>query len=384
MELSEDDQGEIGYFMKKRVLLINEVFGTTSTGKICAKLAEEFEADGDEVRVAFGRWNRVPEQYGRFAYYIGSDRDVLLHVMQTRLFDAHGFGSGRATERFLQWAEEYQPDLVWLHNLHGYYINVEMLFGWLKRHPQIEVKWTLHDCWAFTGHCTHFTVAGCEQWKTHCEHCMQLRRYPACYGHSSVRENFERKRRAFCGVENMTLYAPSQWLANLIRQSFLKEYPVEVHYNTIDTSVFKPTASDLRERYGLQNKVVVLGVSNVWNERKGLGDFCRLAEMLDQRYAIVLVGISKKQIRSLPQNIIPILHTSSAQELAGIYTTADVLLSLSREETFGMTPVEAQACGTPSIVYADTACAEIAQMTGNIVVQQDINEVYKAIIQKWS
>lgn len=149
--------------MKRRVLLINEVFGTTSTEKICAKLAEEFEADGDEVRVAFGRWNCVPEQYRRFAHYIGSDRDVLLHVMQTRLFDTHGFGSGGATERFLQWAEEYQLDLVCLHNLHEYYINVGMMFGWPKRHPQIEVKWTLHDCWAFTGHCTHFTVAGCEQ-----------------------------------------------------------------------------------------------------------------------------------------------------------------------------------------------------------------------------
>ncbi len=363
-----------------RVLIINEVFGTTSTGKICAQIAEQLEQEGHEVKAAYGRWKDVPAKYKRFAHYIGSDLEVNLHVLQTRLFDTNGFGSRRATKKFLNWAEEYKPDLLWLHNLHGYYINVELLFAWIKKHPDMKVKWTLHDCWAFTGHCTHFSMVRCEQWKTRCSHCPQLRRYPACMGLSSVGRNFERKRKVFTAVKNMTLIVPSKWLADLVQQSFLKEYPVEVHYNVVDTNIFKPTFSDFRERYNLQNKIVILGVANVWEERKGLFDFYKLAQMLDERYAIVLVGLTEKQLEELPPNIIGIQRTSSQQELAAIYTAADVLVNPSVEETFGMTQIEAQACGTPSIVYENTACEEIARQNGNIVVPQDVNAIYEALI----
>lgn len=361
-----------------RVLLINEVFGTTSTGKICAQIAEEMDAEGHEVKVAFGRWPNVPERYQKYAHYFGSDFEVKLHGIQTRLFDIHGFGSKHATREFLKWAEEYKPDLLWLHNLHGYYINVELLFAWIKQHPEMQVKWTLHDCWAFTGHCSYFTMVKCEQWKEHCVDCPQLRRYPACYLHSSVKKNFERKCVAFTGVKNMTIITPSQWLADLVKQSFLKEYPVEVHYNTIDTNVFKPTPSDFRERYGLQNKIVVLGVANVWEERKGLFDFYKLAEMLDNRYVIVLVGLSEKQVKDAPKKIVNIERVNEDKKLAEIYT-ADILVNPSIEETFGMTPVETKACGTPSIVYKGTACEEITCINGSKVVPQNINALYEAI-----
>ena len=362
-----------------KVLFINSVCGIGSTGRICTDLAQQLEAEGNEVKIAYGRKGTVPERFQKYAIRIGTDFDCKMHAIQTRLFDTHGFGSKRATKEFLKWAEEYKPDLLWLHNLHGYYINVEMLFDWIKQHPEMQVKWTLHDCWAFTGHCSHFTMVKCEQWKSHCSFCSQLRRYPACFAMSSVSKNFERKRRAFTGVKNMTLITPSKWLADLTRQSFLKEYPVEVHYNTIDTSIFKPIPSDFRERYRLQDKIIVLGVANVWEDRKGLFDFYKLAQMLDDRYAIVLVGLSEKQIKDLPKNIKGIQRTNSPQELAAIYTAADVLVNPSVEETFGMTPVEAQACGTPSIVYKDTACEEVALQNGNTVVPQDVNALYEAI-----
>lgn len=362
-----------------KVLLINSVCGIGSTGRICTDLAQQLEAAGDEVKIAYGRKGTVPEQFQKYAVRIGTDWDCKMHAIQTRLFDTHGFGSKHATKKFLQWAEEYKPDLLWLHNIHGYYINVEMLFDWIKKHPEMQVKWTLHDCWAFTGHCSYFTAVKCAQWKSHCSYCSQLRRYPACYAMSSVRRNFARKRAAFTGVPNLTLITPSQWLADLVKQSFLKEYPVEVHYNTIDTTIFKPTPSDFRERYSLQDKIIVLGVANVWEDRKGLFDFYKLAEMLDDRYAIVLVGLSEKQIEDLPKNIKEIQRTNSPQELAAIYTAADVFVNPSVEETFGMTPIEAQACGTPSIMYEDTACAEVAEQTGNKVVPQDVNALYEAI-----
>ena len=248
----------------------------------------------------------------------------------------------------------------------------------------MQVKWTFQDCWAFTGHCSHFTAVKCEQWMSHCSYCPQLRRYPACYAISSVSKNFDRKRAAFTGVENMTIITPSKWLADLVKQSFLKEYPVEVHYNTIDTNVFKPTPSDFRERYGLQDKFIVLGVANVWEERKGLYDFYKLAQMLDDRYAIVLVGLSKKQIKALPKNIKGIERTNSAKELAAIYTAADVFVNPTYEDNYPTVNLEAQACGTRVITYDTGGCREtLYARDANVVCIGNVNEIFEKIKEKW-
>lgn len=351
-----------------KILFINSVCGIGSTGRICTDLAQQFETEGNEVKIAYGRKETVPEPFEKYAIRIGTKFDCTVHAIETRLFDLHGFGSRCATKKFLKWVEAYKPDLIWLHNLHGYYINVEMLFEWIKKHPKIQVKWTLHDCWAFTGHCSHFTVARCEQWKNHCAHCTQLHYYPACYGLSSVRKNFERKRKAFTGVKNMTLITPSKWLADLTRQSFLKEYPVEVHYNTIDTDVFRPIPSDFKKRYGLQGKIVLLGVANVWEERKGLYDFYKLAQLLDTRYIIVLVGLNEQQIKELPKNIKGIGRTNSPKELAEIYTASDVFVNLTYEDNYPTVNLEAQACGTRVITYDTGGCRETIYSDGSRVV----------------
>ena len=361
-----------------KILMINVVCGIRSTGRICTDLATALEAEGHEVKIAYGR-ERVPEQFQKYAVRIGGDFDVWLHGIKSRLLDAHGLGSTGATKRFLEWAEQYNPDLLWLHNLHGYYINYKLLFEWIKKRPGMEVRWTLHDCWAFTGHCSYFTMAKCEQWKTHCAHCPQKKRYPASYGLDRCKRNYDQKGASFTGVKRMTLITPSNWLAELVRQSFLKEYPVEVHYNTIDRTVFKPTPSDFRKRYGLQDKIMVLGVASVWDERKGLDDFVKLAGMLDDRYAIVLVGLSDKQIRQMPKNILGLGKTNSAVELAQIYTAADILVNPSREETFGMTILEASACGTKAIVYKSTACEEVAMEHGGYAVDFGVSNIRNLI-----
>lgn len=336
-----------------KVLFINSVCGIGSTGRICTDLAQQFSDEGHEVKIAYGRKGIVPEQFKRYAVRIGTDFDCKVHAIQTRLFDTHGFGSKRATKEFLKWAEQYKPDLLWLHNIHGYYINVEMLFAWIKKHPEMQVKWTLHDCWAFTGHCSH---------------CHQLCRYPACYAISNVSKNFERKRKAFTGVENMTLITPSKWLADLTRQSFLKDYPVEVHYNTIDTSIFKPTPSDFRERYGLQDKIIVLGVANSWENRKGLSDFYKLSQMLDDRYTIVLVGLNKIQMKELPKNVIGIERTNSPRELAEIYTAANVFVNPTYEDNYPTVNLEAQCCGTRVITYDTGGCKETIFMGDSLAI----------------
>jgi len=362
-----------------KILMINSICGIRSTGRICTELADRFTDEGHEVKIAYGRMDAVPDNCLRYAHRIGTGMDVRLHGLKTRLFDRHGFGSKRATRAFLKWADEYHPDMLWLHNLHGYYINVEMLFSWMKKHPEMQVKWTLHDCWAFTGHCSHFSYVGCDRWKTACYSCPQKSCYPASYADQS-RSNYLRKKAAFTGVRNMTLITPSQWLADLTRQSFLGCYPVEVEHNTINHDIFKPTAGDFRQRMGLQDQIIVLGVASYWNERKGLNDFYALRKMLDSRYTIVLVGLSDKQSAVLPAGILGVRHTDSAQQLAEIYTTADVFVNPSREETFGLTTAEALACGTEAIVYKGTACEEITGKLGGIAVEQNVNGLYDAIL----
>ena len=361
-----------------KVLMINSLCGIRSTGRICTDLADMYLAQGHEVKIAYGRMGEVPQKYRSLGVRIGSDLGVRLHGVQTRLTDGHGFGSKAATRAFLKWADEYQPDLLWLHNIHGYYINIEMLFKWIKKHPQMKVKWTLHDCWAFTGHCSHFSFVKCDKWTTQCENCPQKGRYPASLTDGS-RRNYLRKKAAFTGVADMTVITPSEWLAKLVRQSFLGCYPVEVQYNTINETVFKPTQSDFRKQHGLQDCLMVLGVATSWDDRKGLYDFYQLRKLLDERYAIVLVGLAPQQIAELPAGILGLPVTNSAQELAQVYTAADVFVNPSREETFGLTTVEALACGTQAIVYKDTACEEIVGRMGGIAVEQQVEALAQAI-----
>lgn len=344
--------------MHQKVLLINSVCGIGSTGRICTDLAQQFEKQGNEVKIAYGRNSYVPKQFQKYAVRIGNDLDVKLHVLQTRLFDNHAFGSYNATKKFLKWVEEYNPNLIWLHNTHGYYINIELLFNWLKQHQNIQVKWTLHDCWAFTGHCTHFMIAKCNKWQTECKNCPQKKMYPAGLLKDNSKQNFEKKKQLFTGLKNLTLITPSQWLANLVKQSFLKEYSVEVIYNTIDKNIFKPTPSDFRKKYGLENKKIILGVASVWETRKGLNDFIELSKILNDNYKIVLVGLTQKQIKSLPKNILGLQKTNSPQELAQIYSASDVFFNPTYEDNYPTVNLEAQSCGTPVVTYDVGGCKE--------------------------
>ncbi len=350
-----------------KVLMINSVCGIRSTGRICTDLADQMSSGGHEVKIAYGR-ESVPERYQKYAVKIGTDLDQKLHGIRTRLLDEHGFGSKKATEIFLQWADNFNPDMLWLHNLHGYYINIELLFAWIKKRHGMQVKWTLHDCWAFTGHCTHFMIEKCEQWKTHCSCCVQKNQYPSSFFQDNCQSNYDRKKAAFTGVNNMTLITPSQWLADLVKQSFLREYSIEVHHNTIDTTIFKPTPSDFREKYNLQDKKIILGVASAWSERKGLDDFFKLAEMIDDKYTIVLVGLNEKQIKAIPKKIIAISRTDSPQKLAEIYTAADVFFNPTYEDNYPTVNLEAEACGTPVVTYRTGGAPETIRRGDSVII----------------
>ena len=365
-----------------KALFINAVCGIRSTGRICTDLARKLETQGYEVKIAYSR-ETVPEQYQKYAVRIGNKFDVYWHALMTRLFDDRGYWSRFATKKFLKWADEYNPDLLWLHNIHDYVINIDMLFDWIKSRPNMQVKWTQHDCWAFTGHCAHFTVSKCEQWKTHCSSCTERTRFPHDSLINRCSRNYECKKKAFCGVKNMQIVVVSHWLENLVKQSFLGEYPIEVCYNRIDERVFKPTPSNFREVNGLENKLIVLGVATSWSKNKGLDVFKYLSEQLPDEYSIVLVGLSEKQTKLFngKRNVLCLPRTNSADELAQIYTAADVFANPSREETFGLTTLEAIRCGTKAIVYKDTACEEIANHYGGVVVEQSAEAVKEEILK---
>lgn len=329
--------------------MINVVCGIKSTGRICTDLAMELEALGHEVKIAFGRGN-VPEPYQKYAVRIGTNFEVKLHGIKARILDGVGFGSKRATETFIDWVKKYDPDVIHLHNVHGYYINVEVLFNFLKKCGK-KVIWTLHDCWAFTGHCVYFDYVSCDKWKNGCSHCLQKSEYPVRIGPDMSKKNYLKKKKLFTGIPNMTLVTPSQWLADLISESFLNEYPVKIIHNGIDTEAFKPTESNVKERYNCQNKKIVLGVASVWNNRKGLDSFVELSKLLDDSYQIILVGLSKKQIKQLRGNIIGIECTNSVKELAELYTAAEVFVNPTLDDNYPTTNIEAIACGTPVITY---------------------------------
>lgn len=351
-----------------RYVQINSV-PNGSTGTVMKRVEREQLSAGDECWRMWGRGRAAENDH---EVNFGSKVEFYVDVLQTRLDDCAGFHSEAATRRLLAKLEEIDPGIVHLHNLHGYYVNVEILFDWLARH-RCQVRWTLHDCWAFTGHCAHFLYIGCDRWRNGCHDCPQKHDYPASYILDSSARNYERKRVAFTSIapERMNLITPSRWLEGLVRGSFLGCYPVEVRRNTVDTTVFKPTSSDFRERYGVGDRFMVLGVASSWTARKGLSDFIKLTRELDQgRFAVVLVGLSKRQLKRLPDGIIGIGRTSSQRELAEVYSTADILFNPTREDTFPTVNLEAEACGTPVVTYDTGGCKEtlMSKSLNSIVV----------------
>lgn len=356
--------------------MINSVCGIGSTGRICTDLAEILSEKGHQVKIAYGRGN-VPEKYAKYAVRIGNDLDVKIHAFASRIFDNVGFGSKMATIKFIEWVKRYNPDIIHLHNIHGYYINIEILFEYLSKSNK-RIIWTLHDCWSFTGHCPYFTYVKCDKWKHGCNNCPQKKGYPSSLIYDNSSSNWIRKKELFTSINDMVIITPSNWLAGLVKESFLGKYSIKVIHNGIDTDVFKPTPSNFREKYGLQNKKILLGVSNQWTERKGFNDFIKLSAMIDDNYSIVLVGLSQNQINNLPNNIIGISRTHSTKELAEIYTTADVFINLTYEDNYPTVNLEAQSCGTPVITYKTGGSIE-SVLDYNVVEQGDLTGILSKI-----
>lgn len=358
-----------------RILFINSVCNG-STGTICINLYKAAQEAGHTCCIAYGRGD-APDGFNTIK--IGNQLDTYLHVLKTRLFDASGFGSKKATKSFIKQIEEFKPDVIHLHNIHGYYVNIEILFNYLKQHPEIKKIWTLHDCWSFTGHCAYYTYAKCKKWQACCSgNCPNKKEYPQTI-FSNIKSNFNKKKEIFCGVENMILITPSKWLKNEVEKSYLKDYPIEVINNGVDINLFKPTPSNIKQQYGIEDKKVILGVASVWDKRKGLDTFIELSKELDNQYQIVLIGLNKKQIAQLPTNIVGISRTENVQELVKWYSAADVYFNPTLEDNYPTTNLESIACGTPVITFNTGGSPESANADEDKIVTNDMKFIIDAL-----
>ena len=347
-----------------------------STGKICDAVSKLL-SDKKVENYIFYIYGKNPEnkqnylKYGNFPY-------TKFQALKSKVFGTYGFHSSAATWRLIKKLDEIKPDMVHIHNIHGHDCHFEMLFRYLKE-KNIKVFYTFHDCWAFTGYCPHFVMAKCDRWLTGCGNCPLRKRYSWFFDRSA--KNFEKKREALSGLDLMVI-TPSEWLAGLVKKSFLKDYPVHVINNGIDLSVFKPTKGFFREKYGLQNKKIVLGVAMIWSTAKGLDVFVHLANTLSEDYQVVLIGTDDIVEKSLPKNVISIHRTQNAEELAEIYSSADIFVNPTREENYPTVNMEALACGTPVVTFRTGGSPEMLdEICGSVVDYDDIDLLEKEIIR---
>lgn len=335
-----------------KIVQIN-TFPYKSTGTIMMGIHELLRKNGQDSYVV---WGRGRDSENKHEIVMNDNFGIKLHGVYTRLTDRTGFASQRATKILLEKLDDIKPDIVHLHNVHGYYINIEMLFIYLKEY-HIKLVWTLHDCWPMTGHCAFFDMVGCEKWKTGCQQCEQKKTYPASLLLDGSKWNWEKKKELFQGLEGV-LVTPSRWLASIVEQSMLKDYPVKIVYNGIDLQRYYPRkSSQVRQRYDLDERPIVLGVASEWTERKGLKDFIELSGRM-QNAQFFAVGLTEKLIRNLPHTVVGIRRTESLDDLCELYSEAAVFFNPTYEDNFPTTNLEALACGTPICTYNTGGSAE--------------------------
>lgn len=361
------------------LLQINTVCNSGSTGRIAEEIGILVMQNGWKSYIAYGRGKAISQST---TYKICEKHDLYLNAAIARVCDNDGFCRKAATSKLINYIQIIKPDIVQLHNLHGYYLNLELLFTFLAD-TNIPVVWTLHDCWAFTGHCTHFEYVGCKRWQTECNNCLEKRSYPASVLLDNSNSNFRIKKKIVTSLQKFIIITPSQWLANLVRLSFLKSYPIHVINNGIDLGSFYPrNTDDITRKYGLIGKKVVLGVAGNWDERKGLRYLIDLSSRLSNDCKVVVVGVTKKQKKELPSTIIAIQHTEGIDELTMLYSLADVYVNPTLEDNFPTTNLEALACGTPVITFKTGGSIEAigeSNRFGQIVCQRDMDSLEQAV-----
>lgn len=366
-----------------KVLQVNTSI-VRSTGSIVQAIGELVLAEGWSSYLAYSvRTETIDSKSSLIA--IGSKRDAQIHAISTRIFDNHGFMSTSATRGFVKRIKELAPDIVHLHNIHGYYLNIEVLFHFLST-ANIPVVWTLHDCWSITGHCSHFDAIGCMKWKTGCNKCALKTDYPSSRLFDNSKFNWLRKRELFCSVPNLTIVPVSGWLDSVVKESYLRNFETHVIQNGIDLELFSPSGNnDIRNKHEIGNRTIVLGVATGWFEGGGLrrfNEFMKLSSLLDDNFRIILIGLEECQLNGLPTNVIGLQRTANQKELSTYYSSADVFINPTYQDSLPTVNMEALACGTPVITYKTGGSPEIIDdQTGWIVEKGDIDAIASIVKQ---
>lgn len=363
-----------------KLFQINVVANSGSTGKIAEQIGLLAKANGWDCYMAYGRW---AYNSSLKLYKIGSQKDVYLHGLKSILFDKHALGSKAATKALIEKIQNVQPDIIHIHNIHGYYLNLPLLCDFLAEYRK-PIVMTLHDCWTVTGHCVHFQDVNCSKWTTGCHHCHNLKGYPKSLFVDNSKDNWVIKKDAFERIlPNLTIVPVCNWLDDIISRSYLKNAERRVLVNGIDLNVFTPQSnSSVRLKYKLNNKFILLFVANVWNSTKGLDDILWLREQMSDDYIFVIVGLSPKQKKNLPRGIIGICHTENVNELVDLYSVADVFVNPTYQDTLPTVSIEALACGTPVVSYDTGGSADIVDSSvGKLVRRGEKESLFSSIIE---
>lgn len=357
-----------------KVVQINGASINGSTGKIVSQLSEVMTQQGIENYIITSGYKEKDER--RNVFVVSNNKEVKMHQIQAFLLGDAGFHSDKPTQRLINFLEQIKPDIVHLHHIYGFWLNVEKLFSYLKS-KHLKVIWTLHDFWAITGHCTHFESIGCDKWKSICFKCPQRKNYPYSLFFDKSSVLFQRKKDLLENWQELEIIAVSSWVAKYASESYLKNKQITVISNGIDLDTFHPEIVKREELFA--GKYIILGVAMSWSSKKGLYDFIKISKLLKKDELIILIGLSKQQQIGLPKNIIGLPRTSTAKELCTYYNIADVYVSASVEETMGLTVAEAMACGTPAVVYQETALTELIKENTGVSVPQSPESLYYGI-----
>ncbi len=365
-----------------KLLQINPVIRqNTSTGRIMQEIAELATQHGWECYIAYSKGRDGIRACNVKAIPVGNGWSTAWHGVMTRLFDCHGLASNRATRDFIKEIERIKPDIIHIHNIHGYFLNYKILFDYLSK-SGTPVVWTVHDCWLYTGHCYYYSFAQCDKWKTTCNNCPQRKLFPTSYFIDRSKQNFLDKQAAFCSMpkDKLTIVPVSKWIKGEMQQSFLKDYNYQVIHNGIDTDTFNIYETEaVKAKYGLQGKHILLGLASIWSEEKGLNDFIRMAPMLHEDEVIVLVGIKGEQKAMLPPSVVAIARTENIRQLAELYAAADAFINPTWQDNYPTVNMEAIACGTPVVTYRTGGSIEtITPDTGTVVEQGDVQGLLNA------
>lgn len=368
----------------KKLLQINPVLRTsTSTGRIMQEIGQLAMQNGWESYVAYSYGRDGKPECASQLVPVGNKLDVAWHAVETRLFDRHGLASRRVTQKFIQEIERIAPDVIHIHNIHGYFLNYRILFDFLARYNK-PVIWTVHDCWLYTGHCYYYSSAHCEKWKCGCGNCPQKTRFPASWLVDRSTQNFKDKEKAFNSLsKDKFVIAPvSAWMAGELQQSLFKNCTIQVMHNGINLNTFKPhdNEHDVRARYNIGKRHIIMAIATLWHPEKGVNDLFEMAKLLHEDEVIVMVGVNDELKSKLPHNIIGVSRTANVQQLAELYSAATAVVNPTWQDNYPTINLEAISCGTPVVTYRTGGSPEsITPETGFVVEQGDVKGMLEAV-----